>query len=234
MTSDTQKTGPIVFLHIFKSAGTSVQAQMKRNLGRAAVAKIIDGPGFETRVAEALARPEIRAVAGHFRLNRMAPALAAAGVEEARYFTFLRDPADRLVSAWNYFRKHEAAKWHATAARMDMDEFIPYLAETEPHMVVGHQCRALSEDGQATFEAARESAVKNLAFVGCVEAMEATNAAARAALGFGFDAGVRANAAPRRQGLADVSPATRALVDEITGEDRKLYDWARARIREAA
>ncbi len=234
MTSDSQKTGPIVFLHIFKSAGTSVQTQMKAHLGAKAVARVNDGPRFEARVGEALARPGIRALAGHFRLNRMAPVLTAAGVEAPRYFALMRDPVDRLISAWNYFRKHEAAKWHETAKAMPMDEFIPYLAETEPHMVVGHQCRAISEDGSTGFEAARDSAEKNLAFLGCMEVMEATNGIARAALGFGFDAGVRANAAPRRQGLADVSPETRALIEKITAEDQKLYDWARARIREAA
>ncbi len=234
MTSDSQKTGPIVFLHIFKSAGTSVQTQMKAHLGAKAVARVNDGPRFEARVGEALARPGIRALAGHFRLNRMAPVLTAAGVEAPRYFALMRDPADRLISAYNYFRKHEAARWHEAAAQMDINGFLIHLAEAAPHIVVNHQCSVLSEDGAATFEAARETVERRFALLGCMEEMAAIRPQAEARLGFGFDAGVRDNAAPRRQGADDFTPETRALIEKITAEDQKLYDWARARIREAA
>lgn len=230
MTSDSQAAGPIVFLHIFKSAGSSVQFQMRAELGKDAVQRVNDGPDFPGRVAAALAQPGCKVLAGHFTYRRIDRVLTELGHANPAYFAFVRDPVDRLVSAYNYFRKAERERWHADAMRMDINDFLPFWSEVRPHAAGNHQCWALAAEREATCAAALATVKARFAFLGCAENLAASNEAARALLGFEFDAGVRRNRSQRQHGAQDFTPETQALVGRLTAEEQKLYTYARARL----
>ena len=230
MTSDSQAAGPIVFLHIFKSAGSSVQFQLRAQLGKDAVQRVNDGPDFPGRVAAALAQPGCKVLAGHFTYRRIDRVLTELGHANPAYFAFVRDPVDRLVSAYNYFRKTESERWHAEAMHMDINEFLPFMTNARPQAMKNHQCWALASAEMATFAAAIATVKARFAFLGCAENLAASNEAASALLGFEFDAGVRRNWSPRRRGAQDFTPETQALVEKITAEEQKLYNYARAQL----
>ncbi len=106
-----EEVGPprIVFLHIMKTAGSSIRRRLEELAGNAPIWRCeVEGrPGDAPR--EALAR--YRVVMGHFT---MADARHVPGPR--RIFTVLRDPRERLISQYHFLRRHRAE----VAARPDM------------------------------------------------------------------------------------------------------------------
>lgn len=218
------KEAPFAFIHIFKAAGTSVQLQLRGKFGVQGVPKVNDGPGFPDRVKEALSMDGVKVVAGHFRYFRIAQAFGAAGYETPVCFSFIREPVSRIISAYNYFNSNPAEKWHKEAKEMDLNSFIEFLVEADPDAIVNHQCKALSENMEGSFEAAQHNIEKNFGFVGCVDNLPASNLAAQSLLGVQFDAGVRKNESLKKQGREALSGKVLSLLQDVMAEDKKLYE----------
>lgn len=214
-----------MFVHIFKAAGTSVQAQLRRKYGTASVPRINDGPNFPQRLAETLQESSARVLSGHFQYRRIAQALEETGYTTPVCFSFVRNPVARIVSAYKYFRATPARKWHQEACDMDINAFVVFLMQADPVSLINHQCRVLSAQADANFETARDTIENHFAFVGCMEQLEHRNAAARNVLGMQFDARNRHNASPKRQEPDTLQPKTLSLLQEITQEDEKLYSY---------
>jgi len=102
-TPEPGSEGPprIVFLHIMKTAGSSIRRRLEELAGDAPIwRREVDGrPGDAPR--EALAR--CRVVMGHFSI---ADARHVPGPR--RIFTVLRDPWERLISHYAFLHRHRA------------------------------------------------------------------------------------------------------------------------------
>ena len=115
-----QDTNPLVFLHIPKTAGTSLRQLLRERLS---VEELIflDPPLNADRQAEVARRlPRIRALLGHLYF----------GIDEqlgfhGDYVTFLRDPVARVVSFWKHQQTHPHAEYHDLVERgVSLREFV--------------------------------------------------------------------------------------------------------------
>jgi Sulfotransferase family len=228
----------IVFIHIFKTAGTSIKQNLKDHFGDDNVNFLNDGvvdeKHFEERVVEALARHNVAAMAGHFQFSRMSEALDLAG--ESRkivYFSFIRDPLQRLISAYNYFHTTDDEKWHYEARSMGIENFYRFLLEADQELCLNHQCRFLSSNAEPFFESARDNIERSFSFVGLTENLRLAGNAARTRLGFALDSDTRLNMVKRIIDLPSLKRSTVDFLESLIEEDRKLYKHvARSWIRD--
>lgn len=223
-----------VFVHIFKTAGTSLHEQMRRHYGFAAVPRVNDGflagESFDRRLQTELRKPETRAIAGHFTYARVSAALDRSSYRGQRtFFTFLRDPIERIISAYNYFSITRTEKWHREANEMGFGEFLLFARRNDAEMIEGHLCRYVSFDGSADFASAIQDLDRRFAFVGLIEDFNATRGAFEKCLGFNFDADLRRNSSPQKIRRSEISNEAMDLLLSITEEDRKLYEFVKAK-----
>ena len=120
----------LVFLHIPKTAGTTMRRILARQYGPAAV-RILD----ESRDPQAVRRfadlPEreglrVRAVAGH-----MGYGLHELVARPVRYLVFLRDPVERIVSHYYYVMRTPDHRFHDDANALGLGDFVRKLPESE-------------------------------------------------------------------------------------------------------
>jgi hypothetical protein len=116
-----------VVLHLYKTAGKTLLRHFENNMrgrgfvrmysSRIGLDKADTGanPGWdETRVLEYLnvkLRPDTRCLFGHMAFYGVHELPQAAG-RDVRYIVFLREPAARIISLYNYLRGHSTNAWH--------------------------------------------------------------------------------------------------------------------------
>jgi hypothetical protein len=234
------KVKPALFLHIQKTAGTSVQEIARAHYGNDAVCSHGD---FLTIGQTGCRTHDF--VSGHFGIHFAKPLL------KGRYaFTFLRDPVSRIVSLYSYLSKQPAdqGKLAAVAARHDLKGFVMRARDTAfaPH-IWNHQVWQLyhgwvsfdmgqDKDGRYTTtfigqdeDSLLEGARANLALFDHVGFAESFNGDIRRIF---KDLGAAEIEVP--QSNASASPSvmldseTRAAIEEMTALDRQLYEFARA------
>lgn len=90
----------IISLHLPKAAGSSMRVSLERQFGERALFDYGRGPlGPDIDLIEPSLAPGIALVHGHFR-----PARYEAAAPDAFWFTFLRDPVDRLISMYFFWQ----------------------------------------------------------------------------------------------------------------------------------
>lgn len=235
---------PLVFLHIPKTAGTSVLATLGNVFGDAGVRRL--GPGELHREAiEALlasaALANIRCLAGHFPAHAFGDRLF-----EFPVFTVLRHPVDRVMSLYRFLRRQPAEQ----LARLDLPPgfgFDAFLACRAPELfgqVRNGMCDQLCNAPQQrdrTSEAfwrdtpldeivARAVATLERIEFGLAERMGETLARLRAVLGLSFELNEVVENASGPPG-PEWTPANVLRLVELNAGDLALYHAAAALLR---
>lgn len=115
----------ILFLHLQKTAGMTLQELLRRQYGPGTVKRTIrrlmrkSPEGLPMREALAALSPRDKIFMGHycFGIHRLLNF-------ETTYITFLREPAARLISLYNYSANTPGAHYYKVARGMTCEEFL--------------------------------------------------------------------------------------------------------------
>ena len=93
------KSKKLVFIHIPKTAGTSLRLLLESNYKESERIGIYSHENLDQRLADALADPKIKCIYGHFPLR---PVVVES---DALVMTLMREPIARSMSHYNHYSK---------------------------------------------------------------------------------------------------------------------------------
>jgi hypothetical protein len=229
----------LIFLHIGKTAGTSLRRILHRRFKASEILRV------ETpwRNPERLRREETldyfatipeerrasaRLIEGHviFGIHQRVP-------RPSTYITLLRDPVALVISQYNFVLRRPRHWLHERVVKEHMD-LAGYVRSGIALESDNSQIRALSGDRTTPFgectEAMLEEAKRNLeadfSVVGLTERFDESLIFLKRAFGWSNVHYVRANVSPRRD---PVAPETIRAIEEQNALDLELYRWATGR-----
>lgn len=218
----------LISLHLPKTAGTSVRWAMREHFGDSLVEDYAAPPmqirrgRREARTVMAALRMRqevpatVKAVHGHFLPLKYRLGLGAG----SRYVTWMRDPVERVVSHFHYWRRDYACDDPTQVLRNQM------VGEdwTLERFCLGAEMRNLYQQFLWGFDA------RQFEFIGIAERYSRDfELFAERYLGGAAEAAM-ALANPDRGGdYYDISAALRSRISEHHAADVALYDWAKSR-----
>jgi hypothetical protein len=222
----------LIFLHIPKTAGSTLMRILENQYGSERVLKLYDstyGDEVASLSAEELSRT--RVIAGHFYFgaHHRLPA-------RFRYLTFLREPVARVLSHYEFVRRRPEHYLHEAASSLSLADYVHFCGAAEPN---NDQTRLLagaemaSSDGTCS-PAMLPAAKRNLdlhAAVGLTEAFDASLVLMGRTFGWKRPLYVRRNVSARSDGEATLSAQAREVVEEHNSLDAELYGYACERFR---
>lgn len=221
----------ILFLHLPKTAGTSLRNLFVKHLGEERVSK-----GLNMRLDEALVHyADLNAICGHFHAEQGQP-LPADRVS----ITVLRDPIDRFLSYF-YFRKFDAQN-HAVDQRvrsMDIEQFIDELTnrdldelniQTSLLYPLGTESMAMLSWPERVIAAKR--AIDRIDYVGIHGDIDDFACMISARMGWPADSTLDwLNVTSQRAAPEQLSPASRQKLEGLMQFDLAVYKHAAERFR---
>jgi hypothetical protein len=161
----------LVFLHIPKTAGSSVGAWLDAQFEPHEIVKIYAGNARE-QLQEALQNPTVRFIRGHFGLYE--PLLVELENPNVIIITFLREPVQRIISLYNHMQRRLSEKHNTRMKKVnsigdflklktDYNEQTRYLSGVEDK-------KTFQRNGEAAFTSALKNGAK-LDFVGFTESI---------------------------------------------------------------
>ena len=149
---DTKIRHVLLHYHLFKNAGSSIDAILERNFGSRLA--YLHGMRHDSTVTNAdlvhflAANGDVRAVSSH-HLRPPKPR-----IEEFVFFdiVFLRHPLDRLRSMYDFYRRNEAIDDPLVeqAHRFAIGQFMEFLIAYYPHLTNNVQVCFFASSGQYT------------------------------------------------------------------------------------
>lgn len=227
----------VLFLHIQKTAGTSILNKAANIYGRETCTMHGDFAFMEPDHVNSMAF-----VSGHFGF-----AYAAAFMENRYSFTFLRDPVERLLSLYSYCRGSQREEYEIFALAQDCEpeDFFrlgrstdaPYASHMWNHQTcqlahgwgapkVGGWNIELGDIGEDEWLELAKKNLEKFNYVGLVETIEQDVSRIFTALGDDQPEELdRINVAENRKMIGDLKPTTVDMLREMTRIDQQLYDW---------
>jgi hypothetical protein len=225
----------IVFLHIQKTAGTSLVEFFRRALGEQGLSHG-DFVKYEPQQLAAF-----RFISGHFGY------LHCRAIPGRNFtFTFLREPVDRVISLYHFLQTRDPAEFpiYALAQRMTFAEFVqsthPLVTQHIENMQVWqlahHWFMAERKQWRGTMGELADEALahlETLSFFGFQENFEADVRSLVRRLGLTppSEALPNSNRTESRPQVTDLSPEVLQTIRDRTDLDRQLYERARVLAR---
>jgi hypothetical protein len=228
-------TVPVLFLHIQKTAGSSIVDVARRYYGES-----VTSHGEYRDLALDQIRHR-RFVSGHFGYQ-----FARNLMRERFSFTVLRDPIERVLSMYYFCRSRDPSEFiiYRRAHELDLHDFLlagfsdPWIKKNIWNNQVWQLAHGYGHLDQRTISDFDETELLDLAkqhldefsYVGFTETLHADAAAIFSALGIPAVPRIpNANPTPKRPRVDELSLQDKALIEELTVLSRKFYEHARAR-----
>lgn len=223
---------PALFLHIQKTAGTSIVEMAAAHYGRDNYCSHGD---FGGRPHEMLAKT--RFVSGHFGYD-FAKSLMA-----RRYsFTFLRNPEERILSLYYFYRANspDTFPMYRIAHQHELADFLK-LGLSDPlvrsriwnNQVWQLACglgnpsnKKIDSFSQGELLELAKAHLSDFSHVGLTETFDTDMATIANALGMGLPEKLTRSNTNQRPVRDELSDEVRALLAELTELDRGLYEYA--------
>ena len=233
----------IIFMHVPRTGGLTLRRFLTRRYGRAAFPHS-DGDAHPIALMGALPQPDrggnerylealsalpeerravVRVYIGHFTygIHQQLP-------EPSTYFTVLRDPIDRTLSAYNW---HRVGRWSESSLR----EFLTHpltVGDQQTRRIAGGEWARGSSDTNGMLEVAKQHLVDDFAVVGLKERWEETLLVLADTFGWPRPYYHTYNELPGRPVREGVPDDVVEILGELNRIDYELYRFATSRFDE--
>lgn len=160
-----------------------------------------------------------------------------------RYFTFLRHPIERTLSAYSYALEYPRDEHHFRIINQTFVEYAsdPSLGQRQTNWLMGYlptpdNLPTLESYGGKhplppdTIEIVKNRLSSEFAFVGILERYDASILLLQDALKWRDVYYMRSNVTKKRLRYSDLKGEEKRAIDALAGPDFEIYDWARARL----
>ncbi|WBH16072.1 sulfotransferase family 2 domain-containing protein [Sphingomonas radiodurans] len=227
-----------IFIHVPKTAGSSLSAELARmrrpyrNIHRQYFyGETVTFTRIEDEIAAVIDDGTIaaaRSCSGHFTWDMAAPIRTAR--PDARAFTFLRDPIQRVISDYRYSRTPSHPTYAQTIARFPTIEHYIEAPETQNKMA-----RFLMPNDVVTSDQINAFIGSNYAFVGLLENYALSFNILSRLLGTNLLPSEHKRATEDTEdNHVDVTPDLHAAIAKYNQRDVALYEIARANLATVA
>lgn len=227
-----------IFVHIPKTGGSTMGPIVTRNYDYTRVLAV--GRDHENVVRRFAALPQAerdryQAIVGHVRygIHRF----FSSGTP--RYFTMLRHPIERTLSAYSYALEKPRQPHHVRISQITFAQYIRefqlgdkqlgwlygYVPGDTPSLETYGSNRTLPTDA---LEVVKARLADEFIVAGVLERYDATLLLLQDYFGWPNMYYERANTTGKRVRYADLDSEGKRALDEFTGPDFELYDWVRA------
>jgi hypothetical protein len=222
---------PLVFLHLPKTAGTTLWLILRRQYSPRAVLRVdhaVDLPAVEEEQWS-----QSRVLLGHL----------AYGVHhfarQPDYVTVLREPLERTLSQYCHWARDKNCHWSRESdVHLSLGEYLavedPRTDNLQTRMLAGPEAEALpfGRCDRDVFEVAKRNLTENIAVVGVTERFDETLLLLQRRFGWGLPCYVSENVGTNRISRDDVPRDQLKQIWEMTRWDRELYALANAKLDE--
>ena len=230
----------VIFLHLGKTAGSTLRQVIRRNYRSHEILKAQLPREAREATLEAFARipaerrASARLVMGHtiFGIHELLP-------QPSTYITVVRDPFKLVPSQYLYVlrRPHHRLHERVTSSDMSLADYIRSGISLE---MDNGQTRAIAGDTSTPFGECTEDMLRtaqrnveaHFAVAGLTDRFDEMLIALRHAVGWSHLCYVRANVSPDRVSTKDLPRETVRLIEEHMVLDVELYDFIRRRFDE--
>ena len=232
---------PIVFMHIPKCAGTALRTFVARHLGARAVRHIRDADNGMEIITGPAHGLSARFTMGHFGYDYICKCL-----QPATKLTFLRDPVERTLSHYYYWRElREDRAEPNLAKKLDLLAFLNTRMRSVTVQLENIQTWMLIDDyrpwARFKYRGLGEGALFDLAskhldhfdFVGFTEEFDEGLRTLSGIYGWPMPQPASVvNKTQYRKGAREIGDKEMERILELTRIDRQIYDYARRHQRE--
>jgi len=229
----------IIFLHIQKTGGITLQRILRRKLGQSLVARgyhLIAGKERSSSFEEVLKSKQMsdRYFSGHvcFGVHRFLP-------HPFTYMALLREPVARIISLYHYSKTNPTAYYHGHAVDKTLEDFVLKAPLME---LDNGQTRFLAGDEQDCFinrtpigqcnehllELAKHNMEQHFSFIGLTEYFEQSMLLLSKIMGWNHCLYLKRNVSKQKIN-SQISPELRQAIAERNWLDVQLYDYAKQR-----
>ena len=226
----------VIFVHIGKTAGTTLNAIATRHLPPQRVF-MYDSASSATAAEQLAALPVDRRANLGLVLGHVQYGIHEALPGPSTYITLLRDPVERIASSYKHVVRYSEHRLHAdvTSSHMTFDEFVgsgitDELDNWQTRCVAGGDAPPIGGCTSELLDRAKRNLDTQFVWFGLAERFEESVVLLRRKLGWWRSYYVPLNIGNgRREGVTE---AAREEILRWNALDQELYDFAKARFDE--
>lgn len=224
---------PALFLHIQKTAGTSIVELATKYYGQANVCSHGDFLGKQPSDFAS-----VPFISGHFGYD------FARSLMPSRYcFTFLRDPSERILSYYYFCKQRDPNEFwiYKLAQERDLEAFLELASENPmgkaciwnqltwqlAHGYEKQDKRSIVHFKSEELVALATEHLREFDHIGFTETFETDKRHVLKGIGIpNRDVTIKANVTQNKAVLKDLPSSTKQLLDQLTELDRHVYEYA--------
>ncbi|TKJ40777.1 hypothetical protein CEE37_07370 [candidate division LCP-89 bacterium B3_LCP] len=228
----------LIFLHIMKTAGTTLERILKRQYGDLGAIRFypkkLEDNLREFNELSSAEQNKVNVIMGHFRFG-----LHRELTGDYKYITLMRNPVDRIMSEYYYILTHPEHELHEpmTSQYKNIADFVRsgmyhLLDNTHTKYLSGMDDLGYGEYSSEAVEIARENLQKHFSFVGITEEFDESLIFLKRMYNWSTPYYIRENVTNNRPKTESLTPEERAVIEEYARMDIELYEHIRSEFEE--